>query len=253
MKRDAHALRVSLEALDRGLLRRRRALVATGSAAAEWPSVTVDGRGAIDFCSNDYLALARHPDIAAAMAAAALRHGAGCAASHLVAGHGTEHARLEEELAEFTGRERALLFSTGYMANLAVIGSFCARGELALLDRLCHASLIDAAVLCRARLQRFAHADAADAERVLIATPATAALMATDGVFSMDGDCAPLAELARLGRAHGAWLFVDDAHGLGVLGPTGRGTLEHFGLDPQAVPLLMGTLGKAFGTFGAFV
>jgi 8-amino-7-oxononanoate synthase len=252
MKRDALALEGSLGELDRGLLRRRRAILATSSVAAEWPTVTVDGRRAVDFSSNDYLALARHPDIAAAMAAAAVRHGAGSGASHLVAGHGVEHARLEEELAAFTGRARALLFSTGYMANLAVIGAFSGRGELVLLDRLCHASLIDAALLCQARLKRFAHADAAAAERALAASDATAAIVATDGVFSMDGDCAPLAELARSSRAHNCWLVVDDAHGLGVLGATGRGSLEQFGLDEKAVPLLVGTLGKAFGTFGAF-
>jgi 8-amino-7-oxononanoate synthase len=252
MKRDALALEESLAELDRGLLRRRRATLATASAAGEWPTVTVDGRRAVDFCSNDYLALARHPDIAAAMGAAALRHGAGSGASHLVAGHGVEHARLEEELAAFTGRARALLFSTGYMANLAVIGALAGPGELVLLDRLCHASLIDAALLCRARLKRFAHADAAAAERALAAGGATAVLVATDGVFSMDGDCAPLAELARSSRAHDCWLVVDDAHGLGVLGPTGRGSLEQFGLDEKAVPVLVGTLGKAFGTFGAF-
>jgi 8-amino-7-oxononanoate synthase len=253
MKRDALALEESLGALDRGLLKRRRATLATLSAAGEWPSVTVDGRRAVDFCSNDYLALARHPDIASAMAAAAVRHGAGSGASHLVAGHGIEHARLEEELALFTGRARALLFSTGYMANLAVVGALAGGGEQVLLDRLCHASLIDAALLCRARFKRFAHADAAAAERALARGDGTAALIATDGVFSMDGDLAPLAELARLSRAHDCWLVVDDAHGLGVLGPTGRGSLEECGLDEKAVPVLVGTLGKAFGTFGAFV
>jgi 8-amino-7-oxononanoate synthase len=253
MKRDALALEESLGALDRGLLKRRRATLATLSAAGEWPSVTVDGRRAVDFCSNDYLALARHPDIASAMAAAAVRHGAGSGASHLVAGHGIEHARLEEELALFTGRARALLFSTGYMANLAVVGALAGRGEQVLLDRLCHASLIDAALLCRARFKRFAHADAAAAERALARGDGTAALIATDGVFSMDGDLAPLAELARLSRAYDCWLVVDDAHGLGVLGRTGRGSLEHCGLDEKAVPVLVGTLGKAFGTFGAFV
>ena len=252
MKRDARALEATLVELDRGLLKRRRATLATASRAAEWPNVTVDGRHAVDFCSNDYLALARHPDIAAAMAAAAVRHGAGSGASHLVAGHGVEHARLEEELALFTGRTRALLFSTGYMANLAVLGALARRGEEVLLDRLCHASLIDAALLSRARLKRFAHADAAAAERALEASAGTAALVATDGVFSMDGDLAPLAELARAARAHDCWLVVDDAHGLGVLGPTGRGALEQCGLDEQAVPVLVGTLGKAFGTFGAF-
>ena len=253
MKRDALALEESLGALDRGLLKRRRATLATLSAAGEWPSVTVDGRRAVDFCSNDYLALARHPDIASAMAAAAVRHGAGSGASHLVAGHGIEHARLEEELALFTGRARALLFSTGYMANLAVVGALAGGGEQVLLDRLCHASLIDAALLCRARFKRFAHADAAAAERALARGDGTAALIATDGVFSMDGDLAPLAELARSSRAHNCWLVVDDAHGLGVLGATGRGSLEHCGLDEKAVPVLVGTLGKAFGTFGAFV
>ena len=252
MKRDALALERSLDELDRGLLRRRRATLATG-AAAQWPIVTVDGRRAVDFCSNDYLGLARHPDIASAMAAAALRHGAGSGASHLIAGHGVEHARLEEDLARFTGRARALLFSTGYMANLAVIGALAGRGELVLLDRLCHASLIDAALLCRGRLKRFAHADAACAARALTAGSGSAALLATDGVFSMDGDLAPLGELARLSRAHDCWLVVDDAHGLGVLGATGRGSLEQCGLDEEAVPVLVGTLGKAFGTFGAFV
>jgi 8-amino-7-oxononanoate synthase len=252
MKRNARALEAELAKLDRGLLRRRRATLTTPDAAAAWPSVTVDGRPAVDFCSNDYLGLARHPDIAAAMAAAALRHGAGSGASHLVAGHGIEHALLEEELADFTGRGRALLFSTGYMANLAVIGALAGRGEQVLLDRLCHASLIDAALLCRARLRRFAHADAAAAARVLEASAAATALVATDGVFSMDGDCAPLGELARASRAHHAWLVVDDAHGLGVLGTTGRGLLEQCGLGEEAVPVLVGTLGKAFGTFGAF-
>jgi 8-amino-7-oxononanoate synthase len=252
MKRDARALEATLVELDRGLLKRRRATLATASRAAEWPNVTVDGRRALDFCSNDYLALARHPDIAAAMAAAAVRHGAGSGASHLVAGHGCEHAQLEEELALFTGRTRALLFSTGYMANLAVLGALARRGEQVLLDRLCHASLIDAALLCRARLKRFAHADAAASERALEASAGTAALVATDGVFSMDGDVAPLAELAHASRAHHCWLVVDDAHGLGVLGPTGRGSLEQCGLDEEAVPVLVGTLGKAFGTFGAF-
>lgn len=251
MKRDAHGLEGTFAKLDRRRLRRRRATLTT-ARAGEWPTVNVDGQHAVDFCSNDYLALARHPDIAAAMAAAALRHGAGSGASHLVSGHGIEHAKLEEELAAFTGRERALLFSTGYMANLAVIGSFAGRGETVLLDRLCHASLIDAALLSRAQLMRFAHADAAAAERALAASSRTTALIATDGVFSMDGDRAPLPELARLSGAHSAWLVVDDAHGLGVLGSAGRGTLEHFGLDENAVPILVGTLGKAFGTFGAF-
>jgi 8-amino-7-oxononanoate synthase len=216
---------------------------------------TLEVRGAelIDFSSNDYLGLARHPALSAAMSDCAARCGAGSGASHLVSGHGEEHARLEEELAAFTHRERALLFSTGYMANLAVIGALAGRGERVLLDRLCHASLIDGARLSGAALERYAHADAAAAERVLAADPAPTALIATDGVFSMDGDLAPLPQLAQLARGENAWLVVDDAHGLGVMGATGRGVLEHFGLDEQAAPLLVGTLGKAFGSFGAFV
>src|ERR1700689_1894031 len=252
MKRDAQALKGALAELDRGLLRRRRITLTTGDAASEWPRVSIDGRRAVDFCSNDYLGLARHPAVAGAMAEAAHRQGAGAGASHLVSGHGIEHEKLEEELAAFTQRERALLFSTGYMANLAVIAALVGRGELALLDRLNHASLIDGALLAGARLKRYAHADAAAAERALAANAGTAALVATDGVFSMDGDCAPLPALARACSAHDAWLLVDDAHGLGVLGATGRGTLEHFGLDEAAVPLLVGTLGKAFGSFGGF-
>lgn len=252
MKRNALALAGRLAELDRGLLRRRRRVLSTARTAGEWPSVIIDGARAVDFCSNDYLGLARHPDIAAAMARAALRYGAGSGASHLVSGHGREHAALEEELAAFTGRERALLFSTGYMANLAVIGAFADRTTHVILDRLSHASLIDAALLSRGRLKRFVHADAAAAQRMLAACGDAATLVATDGVFSMDGDCAPLPQLSRACRAHDAWFVVDDAHGIGVLGARGGGLLEHCALDEAAVPILVGTLGKAFGTFGAF-
>jgi len=187
------------------------------------------------------------------MAACAHRSGAGSGASHLITGHGLEHARLEEELAAFTGRERALLFSTGYMANLAVLTSLAARTELVLLDRLDHASLIDAGLLSGARFKRYAHADSAAAESALAGNSNTATVLATDGVFSMDGDVAPLPALARACITHGVWLVVDDAHGLGVLGSNGGGSVDHFGLDSQAVPVLIGTLGKAFGSFGAFV
>ncbi len=207
----------------------------------------------VDFSSNDYLALSRHPGVAAAMAASAEHWGAGSGGSHLITGHGIEHARLEEDLAEFTGRERALLFSTGYMANLAVVTSLAGKGETVLLDRLCHASLIDAGLLSNARFSRYAHADSDAAERGLEAAPAKVAVVATDGVFSMDGDIAPLVPLARASRAHRAWLVVDDAHGLGVIGNTGRGSLEQLGMSSDDVPVLVGTLGKAFGSFGAFV
>jgi 8-amino-7-oxononanoate synthase len=172
-----------------------------------------------------------------------------------VTGHGAEHEALERELAAFTGRERALLFSTGYMANLAAITTFADRHDMVLMDRLSHASLIDGGLLAKAHFRRYAHGDASAAAREVHASiPSThAAILATDGVFSMDGDIAPLPELAALAKAYDSWLLVDDAHGLGVLGPTGRGTVEHFGLSADDVPLLMGTLGKAFGSFGAFI
>src|SRR5262249_16609692 len=160
----------------------------------------------IDFSSNDYLGLARHPAVAAAMSDCAERLGAGSGASHLITGHGAEHARLEEELAAFTGRERALLFSTGYMANLPVITPLSGRGESVLLDRLSHASLIDGALLSGARFKRYAHADSSSCESALTGNEGSVAVVATDGVFSMDGDLGPLDLLARSCRAHGAWL-----------------------------------------------
>jgi 8-amino-7-oxononanoate synthase len=193
------------------------------------------------------------------MAEAAQRYGAGAGASHLVSGHGAEHEALERELAEFTGRARALVFSTGYMANLGVLGALAGRDDLLLGDELNHASLIDAARLVRStHLQRYAHGDAEAARATLAAhdaqdTQHAGAFLITDGVFSMDGDLAPLPALAQAAQAHGAWLVVDDAHGIGVVGATGGGCCEHFGLDARDVPVLIGTFGKALGTFGAFV
>lgn len=260
MKRDPRALQAALSDLERQNLRRARSTVESFPEGPDSRVVTVAPesgpaapRRLIDFSSNDYLALGRHPGIAAAMAGSAEHWGAGSGASHLVSGHGLEHARLESELAEFTGRERALLFSTGYMANLAIIAALAGRGEHVLLDRLSHASLIDAGLLSGARFRRYAHADAGAAERALAQSAARAAVVATDGVFSMDGDIAPLQGLAQASRTHHAWLVVDDAHGLGVIGNTGRGSLEQLGLSSDDVPVLMGTLGKAFGSFGAFV
>jgi len=213
----------------------------------------VDGRELLAFCSNDYLGLARDRRVAESLARAARVHGTGSGASHLITGHHREHHALEEELAAFTGRERALLFSTGYMANLGLVTALVGRGDLVLEDRANHASLLDAGLLSGARFARFAHGDAAAVGERLARRSARRALVLTDGVFSMDGDLAPLPALAAACRRSGAWLVVDDAHGLGVLGPTGRGTLEHHGLDAREVPALVGTLGKAFGTFGAFV
>ena len=247
MKRDPQLLEASLADLARQDLKRVRTTIESFADPGRHIMSVSGGRRLVDFSSNDYLGLARHPEVAAAMADAAREWGAGSGASHLVTGHGIEHARLEEALAQFTGRERALLFSTGYMANLAIVTTLVGRGESVVLDRLSHASLIDAALLSGARFRRYAHADCAAAAN----EPAT--MIATDGVFSMDGDIAPIPDLARTCRANSSWLVVDDAHGLGVIGSTGRGSLEHFGASVDDVPVLMGTLGKAFGCFGAFV
>lgn len=212
----------------------------------------VDGERRLVFCSNDYLGLSHHPRVIEAFRDTA-RLGVGSGASHLVTGHGVEHHALEEELAAFTGRERALLFSTGYMANLGVVTALIGRGDRVLEDRLNHASLLDAGLLSGAHFGRYPHGDAAAVVQRLTAPGEGRALVVTDGVFSMDGDLAPAAALAEVCTRHGVCLMVDDAHGIGVLGATGRGTLEHCGLKSEAVPILMGTLGKALGTFGAFV
>ena len=215
------------------------------------PAVTVDGRCWRNFCSNDYLGLANHPDVVAALRTGAEHYGAGSGASHLVCGHQRPHHELEEALADFTGRERALLFSTGYMANLGAVSALVGRGDTVLEDRLNHASLLDAGLLSGARFRRYAHAQSAHLASKLAGGQGRQ-LVVTDGVFSMDGDAAPLAELADTCEAHGAGLMVDDAHGLGVLGEGGGGLVETTG-EGERVPVLVGTLGKAFGTGGAFV
>ncbi len=218
------------------------------------PRLALDGREVLGFCSNDYLGLAADPRLRAALVRAAERYGVGSGAAHLVCGHSREHATLEDELAEFTGRPRALLFSTGYMANLGTLAALAGRGDAVLEDRLNHASLLDGGLLSGARLSRYPHADAAALEARLAASAGSGArLVVTDGVFSMDGDLAPLPALAAACRRHGAWLVADDAHGFGVLGPQGRGSTAHFGLGSEDVPVLIGTLGKAFGSSGAFV
>lgn len=217
------------------------------------PSITVEGRALLSFCSNDYLGLANHPQVVTAMQSAVRQYGVGSGASHLVCGHSAEHHQLEEELADFTGRERALLFSTGYMANLGTINALVERQDGIFEDKLNHASLLDAGLLSNARFQRFRHNDVDQLQQQLAASDARHKLIAVDGIFSMDGDAAPLKELAVVAEQNNAWLMVDDAHGLGCLGATGGGSAEEHGLSPQQVPILMGTLGKAFGTFGAFV
>ena len=215
--------------------------------------VVVDNQHYINFSSNDYLGLANHPKVIAALAEGAHKWGAGSGAAHLVTGHSHPHHVLEEELAEFTDRARALLFSTGYMANLGAVSALLGRSDTVFEDRLNHASLLDAGILSRAKLNRYGHADVTDLTARLAASESQTKLVVTDGVFSMDGDLAPLPELVQACQKKDAWLMVDDAHGLGTVGTNGQGCLEHYQLDTEAVPILVGTLGKAFGTFGAFV
>jgi 8-amino-7-oxononanoate synthase len=217
------------------------------------PWMEREGRRLLAFCTNDYLGLAQHPQLVAALKQAADSDGVGSGSAHLIGGHRTAHAALEEALAEWTGRERALLFSTGYMANLGVMQALLQRGDLCVQDKLNHACLLDGAQLAGAELKRYPHADVGGAARQLATNSDTAALLATDGVFSMDGDIAPLSELAALCRREGTTFMVDDAHGLGVLGERGAGSVIDAGLGQNDVPVLMATLGKALGCSGAFV
>ncbi|AKJ96096.1 8-amino-7-oxononanoate synthase [Thioalkalivibrio versutus] len=234
---------------DAGLWRRTRIL-----DGPQRPEQVIDGHRVIAFCSNDYLGLAGDPAVAAAARKALDQYGVGAGAAHLINGHTRAHEELEQALAHFTGRARALVFSTGYMANLALVQALVGRHDTVFEDRLNHASLIDAVRLSGARSQRYRHAEPAHLRERLEKAPATGQrLIVTDGVFSMDGDIAPLPELAALAREYNAWLMVDDAHGLSVLGDTGGGSCQYFGLGSDDVPILMGTLGKGFGTAGAFV
>jgi 8-amino-7-oxononanoate synthase len=216
-------------------------------------NVRLDGCEYLSFCSNDYLGLANHPDVVAAFHQGLDRFGAGSGAAHLITGHSRAHHELEDALADFVQRPRALLFSTGYMANLGVLAALAGRGNQIFEDRGNHASLLDGARLSGAQLLRYRHADVAELAQRLESVSSADSIVATDGVFSMDGDIAPLPALAQTAEAHAAWLLVDDAHGLGVVGPQGRGSLAACGLGINQVPILVGTLGKAFGTFGAFV
>ncbi len=214
--------------------------------------VTQEGQPYLSFCSNDYLGLANHPDLKQAMADAALEMGVGSGASHLVCGHLDIHDALEKALAQWLGYDRVLLFSTGYMANLAVISALGSKDRPVIMDKLNHASLIDGAQLSGAPFRRYLHGDVQSAEKLMERFD-QAGILATDGVFSMDGDIAPLKLLAESAAARQWTLMVDDAHGLGCLGDDGRGALALAGLDASKVPLLMGTFGKAFGVAGAFV
>jgi 8-amino-7-oxononanoate synthase len=231
-------------------LRRTRRVV----ESAQGPRVRIDGRPLLAFASNDYLGLANDPALIDAACAAARRFGVGAGASHLIVGHQLPHEALENELAAFVAPcagARALAFSSGYLANLAILTALASRNDAIFADRANHACLTDGALLSRAELVRYPHADVGALRDALAGVRARRRFIVTDAVFSMDGDVAPLPELAALAREHDAWLVVDDAHGFGVLGG-GRGTLAHFGLASERI-VYMGTLGKAAGAAGAFV
>lgn len=237
---DAHRLSID----ERGL---RRVLRAADRCAPG--RIWLDGRELLNFSTNDYLGLSTHPRVVDACVTAARSNGVGSGAAHLLSGHSSSHQALEEELAAFLGRSRVLLFSTGYMANLGVLSALADRRTVVYQDRLNHASLIDGARLAGAALRRFAHGSLPD----LKATQGMLSLVVSDGLFSMDGDLFSGLALTQRAKDGGALLMVDDAHGIGALGPKGQGTLEVLGLSQSDVPILMGTLGKAFGVFGAFV
>ena len=217
------------------------------------PVMQIDGAEYLTFCSNDYLGLANHPALISAFQQAANEFGVGSGAAHLVNGHSVYHQKLEEKLAEFTGRESAILFSTGYMANLGVITALLNKQDAVFEDKWNHASLLDAGLLSGARFQRYLHNDIENLNTRLQRTDARRKLIVTDGVFSMDGDAADLSALSNTAKQNDAWLMVDDAHGLGVLGKHGAGICEAQNQSQQDVQILMGTLGKGMGTAGAFV
>lgn len=255
------------ELSQQGLYRSRRIV-----ESPQGISLICDGKPVINFCSNDYLGLTNHPDVIHAFKSAADKYGVGSGSAHLICGHGSAHHALEEELAAFTGRDMALLFSTGYMANMGAISTLVGRGDTVFEDRLNHASLLDGGLLSGARFKRYVHADVEHLQNLLGNSKAnknpidaphpnplpkgegiSRRLIVTDGVFSMDGDIAPVQALSAVAKRHDAWLMVDDAHGLGVLGNNGGGVLEELKLGQDDVQVLVGTLGKAFGTLGAFV
>jgi 8-amino-7-oxononanoate synthase len=242
------ALALELAEIESQDLRRTRRLLESPQGAR----VTVDGRDYVAFCSNDYLGLASHPRLIEAARQGAARYGVGAGASHLILGHSTAHHDLEKRLAAFAGFPRALLFSTGYLANIGAVTALVGREDAVFADRLNHASLNDAVLLSRAAFKRYPHLDLASLERLLAGSTARRRLVVTDAVFSMDGDIAPVPELVALAERYDAWLLLDDAHGFGVLGAEGRGTLAHFNVNSPRV-IYMATLGKAAGVSGAFI
>ncbi len=241
--------REEIEELTRkGLLRRLRQVESASSSR-----IVVEGKTYLNLSSNNYLGLSTHPKVKEAAAQAIQQYGVGTGASALISGHTQHHQKLAEKVAQFKGEEAALIFSTGYMANVGILSALLGAGDLVYADRLSHASIIDGCRMSKATLKVFPHRDAQFLARHLgrVAT-GRKVLIVTDGVFSMDGDLAPLPEIVKLAEQHGAIVMVDDAHATGVLGPTGRGTLEHFGLEGRGT-IQMGTLSKAVGAFGAYV
>ena len=231
-----------------GLYRSRRVM-----QSAQGTEILIDNQHVLNFCSNDYLGLANHPAVQQAFIDGVHKYGVGSGAAHLICGHSAAHHALEEELAAFSGYPRALLFSTGYMANSGVAQALCGRGDHVLEDRLNHASLLDAGLLSSARLSRYLHNDTDSLRQKLRGITQGEKLVMTDAVFSMDGDMAALPQLATICTEADAWLMIDDAHGIGVLGKEGGGSAQHFGLNATQIPIYMATLGKALGTAGAFV
>ena len=213
----------------------------------------INGESYLNFSSNDYLGLSNDPVIVDALRDGAKHYGVGSGAAHLIAGHFSIHHELECALAEHVGRSRALLFSTGYMANTGVITALCGRDDLVVEDRLNHASLIDGGLYSKAVFKRYAHGNMTALENILVKSTQKNRMIVTDGVFSMDGGIAPMSDIMSLAKQYNADVLVDDAHGLGVLGKNGGGVCEAYSLNEDDQPILMGTLGKAFGVFGAFV
>ena len=232
---------------EKGLLRQRRTL-----AGPQGPHVEMDGKRYLAFCSNDYLGLANDPRIIDIVCRAASRYGVGAGASPLICGHSLPHEKLEQALARFVGCERALHFSTGYMANIGVVQVLVGKGDAVFSDELNHASLIDGVRLSNARTEIYSHGDMTHLEFSLASSTAPRKLVVSDVVFSMDGDFAPVKKLVELCDRYDAWLLLDDAHGFGVIGKQGRGALSHFGVESKNV-IYMGTLGKAAGVAGAFL
>lgn len=252
-----NSLTKELQRLQRQSLYRQRKII----DGPQQVHLRCNGRNMLSFCSNDYLGLANHPDIAAALKKGVDDYGVGSGAAHLVSGHSRAHHELEEALAEYTGRSRALLFSTGYMANLGIVNALMGKGDRIIQDKLNHASLIDAALLssalCGSQLQRYPHNNMPALAKLLANSTNSESqhrtLVMSDAVFSMDGDLAPVRRMHTLCQQHNAWLMLDDAHGFGVLGEQGAGIAQHYALDQQQLPVYMATLGKAMGVAGAFV